>query len=267
MGKATGAKVNILSKKNHFELDKEIKSDIASGSINWCVGSNHSSFAPQYPDLYTDLQQLLPKEEIDAFVPANIKASTLDGKLVMLPRAQFDVSALYYQKSLYAGRRQEDGLQGEVRQGPDAARHLGGGHRPGQVLRQPAEFLRHAVRRQGRGDQRPLLRNADRRRRRVSRQGRQAGLQLRSRRPGARLVRQPLQGQGRAGRHHQLSLGRSRPGLCLRHLAHQSRLAGLGGFFNDPKSSKVAGNVGVEGRAEGLFRQAHRLVRLITASR
>lgn len=29
--KATGAKVNILSKKNHFELDKEIKSDIATG--------------------------------------------------------------------------------------------------------------------------------------------------------------------------------------------------------------------------------------------
>lgn len=98
---ATGAKVNVISKKNHFELDKEIKSDIATGSISWCVGSNHSSFAPQYPDIYTDLSALLPKEEIDAFVPANIKASTLDGKLVMLPRAQFDVSALYYQKSLY----------------------------------------------------------------------------------------------------------------------------------------------------------------------
>src|SRR6478735_5122653 len=99
--KLTGAKVNVISKKNHFELDKEIKSDIASGSINWCVGSNHSSFAPQYPSIYTDLNALLPKEEIDAFVPANIKASTLNGKLVMLPRAQFDVSALYYQKSLY----------------------------------------------------------------------------------------------------------------------------------------------------------------------
>ncbi|EEX86697.1 MULTISPECIES: ABC transporter substrate-binding protein [Brucella] len=99
--KATGAKVNILSKKNHFELDKEIKSDMASGSINWCVGSNHSSFAPQYGDLYTDLKPLLPKEEIDAFVPSVIKASMLNGKLVMLPRAQFDVSALYYQKSLY----------------------------------------------------------------------------------------------------------------------------------------------------------------------
>jgi multiple sugar transport system substrate-binding protein len=99
--KLTGAKVNVLSKKNHFELDKEIKSDIASGTISWCVGSNHSSFAPQYPDIYIDLAKYLPKSEIDAFVPANIAASTLDGKLVMLPRAQFDVSALYYQKSLY----------------------------------------------------------------------------------------------------------------------------------------------------------------------
>ncbi len=99
--KLTGAKVNILSKKNHFDLDKEIKSDIASSSVTWCVGSNHSSFAPQYPGIYTDLSKLLPKEEIDAFVPSTIKASTLDGRVVMLPRAQFDVSALYYQKSLY----------------------------------------------------------------------------------------------------------------------------------------------------------------------
>lgn len=99
--KQTGAKVNVISKKNHFELDKEIKSDIATGSIKWCVASNHSSFAPQYSDIYADLGALLPKEEIAAFVPANINASTLDGKLVMLPRAQFDVSALYFQKGLY----------------------------------------------------------------------------------------------------------------------------------------------------------------------
>lgn len=109
--KATGAKVNVLSKKNHFELDKEIKSDIATGNITWCVGSNHSSFAPQYPGIYTDLAALLPKEEIDAFVPANIKASTLDGKLVMLPRAQFDVSALYYQKSLYQDDAKKDAFK------------------------------------------------------------------------------------------------------------------------------------------------------------
>ena len=89
--KATGAKVNILSKKNHFELDKEIKSDIATGGLTWCVGSNHSSFAPQYPDIYADLFGLMPSEEVAKFVPAVIDASTLDGKLVMLPRAQFDV--------------------------------------------------------------------------------------------------------------------------------------------------------------------------------
>ncbi len=99
--KVTGAKVNIVSKKNHFELDKEFKSDIASGSINFCVGSNHSSFAPQYPDLYTDLTPLIPAEEVAQYVPANISASTVAGKLTMLPRAQFDVSAMYYQKSLY----------------------------------------------------------------------------------------------------------------------------------------------------------------------
>ena len=99
--KLTGAKVNIISKKNHFELDKEFKSDIAAGSIKWCVGSNHTSFAPQYPNLYTDLSKLIPKDEIDKFVPANIKASTVNGKLVMLPRAKFDVSALYYLKSNY----------------------------------------------------------------------------------------------------------------------------------------------------------------------
>ena len=46
-------------------------------------------------------------------MPANIKASTLDGKLVMLPRAQFDVSALYYQKSLYQDEAKKAALQGQ----------------------------------------------------------------------------------------------------------------------------------------------------------
>ncbi|MCC9620395.1 sugar ABC transporter substrate-binding protein [Thalassospira sp. MA62] len=98
---ATGAKVEIISKKNHFELDKEFKSDIAAGTTDWCVGSNHSSFASQYPSLYTDLTDLIDQSVVDEFVQANINAATFDGKLVMLPRAQFDVSALYYQKDLY----------------------------------------------------------------------------------------------------------------------------------------------------------------------
>ena len=98
---ATGAKVNIISKKAHFELDREIKSDIAAGTTSWCVGSNHSSFAPQYGSLYIDLSKYVAPEEVAKFVPSIIEGATVDGKLAMLPRAQFDVSVLYYQKLLY----------------------------------------------------------------------------------------------------------------------------------------------------------------------
>ena len=45
---ATGAKVEILSRKSHFELDREMKQDIASGNIDYCVFSSHTNFAPQY---------------------------------------------------------------------------------------------------------------------------------------------------------------------------------------------------------------------------
>ncbi|MGR4000324.1 MAG: extracellular solute-binding protein [Alphaproteobacteria bacterium] len=98
---ATGATVNIISKKSHFEIDKEIKSDMAAGTTSWCVGSNHTSFAPQYEGLYIDLNSVIPGTTIADFVPGIIEASTVGGELLMLPRAQFDVSVLYYLKSNY----------------------------------------------------------------------------------------------------------------------------------------------------------------------
>ncbi|MBK6468463.1 MAG: sugar ABC transporter substrate-binding protein [Rhodobacter sp.] len=97
---ATGAKVEIVSSKNHFELDKEIKQDIAAGTLDWCVGSNHTSFAPQYGEIYTDLTGLIAPEVIADFVPLMIQHSTVDGRLVQLPRHS-DVSNFFYQKSLY----------------------------------------------------------------------------------------------------------------------------------------------------------------------
>lgn len=98
--KLTGAKVEIVSSKNHFELDREIKQDIASGSITWCVGSNHTSFAPQYGDLYIDLKEFIPQSELDKYVPGTLASAEVDGRLVQLPRVT-DVSNLYYRKSLY----------------------------------------------------------------------------------------------------------------------------------------------------------------------
>ncbi len=99
--KMTGAKVEIVSSKNHFDLDREIKQDIASGSITWCVGSNHTSFAPQYGDLYIDLKDMIPQSELDKYVPGTLASAMVDGRLVQLPRVT-DVSNLYYKKSLYA---------------------------------------------------------------------------------------------------------------------------------------------------------------------
>ena len=105
--KKTGAKVKIISKKSHFELDKEIKSDIAAGTTSWCVGYNHTSFAPQYTTIYTDLNPLFSRSHKKGYVQALFKAGIVNGSLQMVPRAQFDVRALYYQKSLYEDKKNQ----------------------------------------------------------------------------------------------------------------------------------------------------------------
>jgi multiple sugar transport system substrate-binding protein len=98
--KETGATVDILSRKNHFELDREIKQDIAARTLDWCVGSNHTSFAPQYGNIYRDLNGIIDEEVLADFDTLAIQNSTVNDRLVQLPRHS-DVSNLYYQKSLY----------------------------------------------------------------------------------------------------------------------------------------------------------------------
>ncbi len=97
---ATGARVEIISRKNHFELDREIKQDIAARTLDWCVGSNHTSFAPQYGDIYIDLREVVPEEVLAGFVPLVLEHSTVGGRLVQLPRHS-DVSNLYFIRSLF----------------------------------------------------------------------------------------------------------------------------------------------------------------------
>ncbi|MXQ07435.1 extracellular solute-binding protein [Alphaproteobacteria bacterium GH1-50] len=97
----TGATVDVLSRKNHFELDREIKQDIAAGTLDWCVGSNHTSFAPQYGTIYTDLNGLIGEATLAEFQELALQNSTVDGRLVQLPRHS-DISNLFYKKSLYA---------------------------------------------------------------------------------------------------------------------------------------------------------------------
>ncbi len=99
--KATGAKVEILSSKNGFDLDKELKADLASGNINWCAGWDHTSFMAQYGDLYTNLFDLVPQATRDTFIQRTLQSAVIDGKLMLLPW-HTDVSNMYYQKKLYA---------------------------------------------------------------------------------------------------------------------------------------------------------------------
>src|SRR5580698_5978682 len=98
--KLTGAKVQVLSSKNGFDLDKELKADLAAGAINWCAGWDHTSFMAQYGDLYTNLYDIVPKPVQDSFLQRTLKSGEIDGKLMLLPW-HTDVSDMYYQKSLY----------------------------------------------------------------------------------------------------------------------------------------------------------------------
>lgn len=110
--KKTGAKVEVLSRKNHFELDREIKQDIAAGNINYCVSSNHTSFAPQYGDIYADLEPLIDKETLAAYVPLTLQHGMVNGVLVQLPRHS-DVSNLFYKKSLFENEENKSKFKAE----------------------------------------------------------------------------------------------------------------------------------------------------------
>lgn len=96
----SGATVEILSLKYYFELDREIKQDIADGTLDWCVGSNHTNLAPQNGGIYRDLNEVIAADVIAEFDELAIQNSTVDGRLVQLPRHS-EVSNLFYLKSLY----------------------------------------------------------------------------------------------------------------------------------------------------------------------
>ena len=250
--KATGAKVNILSKKNHFELDKEIKSDIASGSLNWCVGSNHSSFAPQYPDIYTDLDRAAAEggdRRLRAGEHRRLDPRRQAGDAAA--RAVRRFGALLPEEPLRR-RSQEGGLQGKVRHRPGAARHLGRGDasRPSSSPAPPdfygTQFAGKEEAINGRFYEMLVAEGGEY----LDKDGKPAFNSDAGVRALDWFVNLYKAKAVPAGTTNYLwdDLGQ---GFASGTVAINLDWPGWAGFFNDPKSSKVAGNVGVKVQPKG----------------
>jgi multiple sugar transport system substrate-binding protein len=97
---ATGAKVEIVFLGDGFQIDRYLKTNYASGTVDFDVAWNHTSFMAQYVDFVEPLQSYFTADELAAFSPSIIAAATIDGNLQLIPR-HADISALHYRTDLF----------------------------------------------------------------------------------------------------------------------------------------------------------------------
>jgi multiple sugar transport system substrate-binding protein len=97
----TGAKVEFVFKGNGFETDKRLVQDIAAGTVNYDVAWDHSSFFSQYVKAggLEPLDTYWTADELSDFIPRLLDAARRDGKLWVMPR-HFDISCLHYRTDL-----------------------------------------------------------------------------------------------------------------------------------------------------------------------
>lgn len=98
----TGAKVVMVAKMSHFELDKKYKIDFAAGAIDYDVMANHTSFAAAYNKfgVLLDLTPYYTPEELADFPPSILDMNRIWGRLVQMPR-HLDTSNIYYRADLF----------------------------------------------------------------------------------------------------------------------------------------------------------------------
>jgi len=99
----TGAKVEIVKLGDGFEIDRYLKQAYASGTVDFDVAWDHTSFMSQYTPFLEDLNQYFTPEELKAFSPAIVKAATVDGKLLLIPR-HADISVMHYRTDLFENK-------------------------------------------------------------------------------------------------------------------------------------------------------------------
>ncbi len=97
----TGAKVEVVFNSNHFENDKRLMTDFATGTVNYDLISDHTSFASAYIKAggLAPLDEYFAPEELTDFIPSILEGCRRDGQLWQIPR-HFDISALHYRTDL-----------------------------------------------------------------------------------------------------------------------------------------------------------------------
>ena len=97
---ATGATVEIIFLGDGFEIDRYLKTNYATDTVDFDVAWNHTSFMSQFTNFVEPLQNWFSEEELAAFSPAIIEAATIDGDLQLIPR-HADISGMHYRTDLF----------------------------------------------------------------------------------------------------------------------------------------------------------------------
>jgi multiple sugar transport system substrate-binding protein len=97
----TGAKVEYAFKGDGFATDKRLVQDFAAGSVDYDVTWDHSSFFSEYVKVggLEPLEAYWTQAELSDFVPRLIEATRTQGHLWVMPR-QFDISAMLFRTDL-----------------------------------------------------------------------------------------------------------------------------------------------------------------------
>jgi multiple sugar transport system substrate-binding protein len=97
----TGAKVEVVFKGNGFETDKRLVQDMSAGTVDYDVCWDHSSFFSQYVKLdgLEPIDNYFSADDLKDFIPRLVDATKSNGHIWVMPR-HFDISCMHYRTDL-----------------------------------------------------------------------------------------------------------------------------------------------------------------------
>ena len=97
----TGAKVEVVFKGNGFETDKRLVQDMSAGTVDYDVCWDHSSFFSQYVKLdgLEPIDNWFSADDLKDFIPRLVDATKSNGHIWVMPR-HFDISCTHYRTDL-----------------------------------------------------------------------------------------------------------------------------------------------------------------------